>query len=185
MTISNQLTKKLLLAALSLSIFGCIGTMAGAEGIILAPGSIDRNNGDTRKEGVKAEPDPLKGYIASYVVWQFRGLATSQVILDLVDGRSVILKQRTITTDMFTGFLKIWEHEIISSKACPKQIEETSPVTDAQCIIGRKNIIRLPQGSRPFDYAYTVEWIEGNTTRTAGPAPLNKNSRMLSKKPLN
>jgi hypothetical protein len=52
-----------------------------------------------------------------------------------------------------------------------------------QCIIGRGNIIQLPLGSNPFNFIYTVDWIEANQARSVT-APLKGDQELKDRKPL-
>jgi hypothetical protein len=60
----------------------------------------------------------LKGYITVYLLWQnkkptivFWGTPPfSYVFLDVVDGRTVIIRQKTNITNNLTGFIKTWEN---------------------------------------------------------------------------
>ena len=133
----------------------------------------------------------LKGYITVYLLWQnkkphivFWGTPPfSYVFLDVVDGRSVIIRQKTNVTNNLTSFIKTWENEVTASKACLKSRDIVNPLQGDQCIIGRKNIIQLPQGSSPFDFEYTVDWTEGNTPQSIT-AHLKPGQKPENRKPL-
>lgn len=132
---------------------------------------------------------PLKGYIVSFKIWgscRFLSITcepASEVFLDIVDGQSIISRQKTTTYNNITGFRKIWDHDVVSSKACPVLKERDAAVQADQCIVGRKNIIQLPPDSNPFEFVYTIDWIESNQSRSVT-APLKKDQEINKRKPL-
>jgi len=186
----NTSSKRFIISAIGAFSFFLHGAMAQAEDENPDPDKTKTEHSDAHGNIKTRAADPLKGFIVTYIAWQsprpllsFWIPPVSQVLLDIVDGRNIVLRQETITKNNITLHTKTWEHEVTSAKACPKPIEKTTPLQDAQCIIGRKNIIRLPQDTNPFNLIYTVEWIEGNKTRTIT-APLNAKQKPLAKKAL-
>lgn len=163
------------------------------------PGPLDTPRAQTesskpseeKRDGKIGSLNFLKGYITVYLLWQnkkptivFWGTPPfSYVFLDVVDGRTVIIRQKTNITNNLTGFIKTWENEVTSSKACLKPINTVNQQQDEQCIIGRKNIIQLPQGSSPFDFYYTVDWTETNAPQSIT-ARLKPGQKPENRKPM-
>jgi hypothetical protein len=187
----NQLFNKAIASTISAFTFFLNGAMALPEDEGLAPGSAKLEDSRTQGSGKMSELIPLNGHIVIYRVvidqqpWSFfkQNPPVSQVFLDVVDGRAVIIRHSTLTYNAWTKFYKSWEHEVTSSRACAKPIVQTTPIQDTQCVTGRKNIIKLPPGSSPFDFAYFIEWTEGGSLRR-GMAALDANLKPVDKKPL-
>lgn len=106
----------------------------------------------------------LKGKIAVYKVklsggnaW-VTGAPNSWAIFDVVDGRSVIIKQSTLVVNGWTGYSKWWDHNVIATRAC----KQTQSGWDdpSSCIIGNGNVIKLPEGESIFDYFFEFKWEE-------------------------
>lgn len=182
----NQLFNKAIAATIIAFTYFLNGAMAQSQDGSLAPANT-KNEGS----GKLAETTPLMGHIVVYKVvidqqpWSLfkQYPPVSQVFLDVVNARSVVIRHSTLTFNAWTKFYKTWEHEVTSSRACAKPILETIPMQDSQCITGRKNIIKLPPGSSPFDFAYFIEWIEGDSLRK-GMATLDASLKPVEKKPL-
>ena len=192
MSNSNQTIKKLIIPAICLfSLFINAATAQPESGSLVSPSTETESSKPREKRDDKVgPPDYLKGFITVYVLWQtkrplfkFIDPPFSQILLDVVDGRSVIIRQKTLIINNLTSFTKTWENEVTSSKACLKAGDITNPQQDDQCIIGRKNIIQLPQGSSPFDFYYTVDWTEANTPRSIT-ARLKPGQKSANRKPL-
>jgi hypothetical protein len=191
MTKRNQLFNKTIAAMISAFTFFLNGAMAQPEDKNLAPSSINTEDSRTQGSDKIAATTSLNGHIVVYRVvidqqpWSLfkPNPPVSQVSLDVVDGRSVIIRHRTLTFNAWTKFYKTWEHEVTSSRACAKPTVETTPIQDTQCIAGRKNLIKLPPGSSPFDFAYFIEWTEGDSLRR-GMTTLDASLKPVEKKPL-
>ena len=138
----------------------------------------------TQGEDKTANLTPLKDNIVVYKATIDPNSPKSQTLIDIVDGRSVIFRHNTSTYNIWTKFEKTWEHDITSSRACKKPTSTTTSSTpDTDCIIGRKNIVKLPLDSSPFDFAYFIEWSEGGTIHS-GIATLDKNFKPIDKRSL-
>lgn len=148
-------------------ITGCIAMLSIVGASIAAP----RDNAPAPQaspakvelEGVGYSAD-LKGKIAVYKVklsggnaW-VTGAPNSWAIFDVVDGRSVIVKQSTLVVNGWTGYSKWWDHNVIATRAC----KQTQSGWDdpASCVIGNGNIIKLPEGASIFDYFFEFKWEE-------------------------
>jgi hypothetical protein len=134
------------------------GAMAQSEAGSPVPDNTETESGSMQKIDKMGSAEFLKGNIIVYRLWQskrplfsFEIPPGSRVLLDIVDGCTAILGQETTNLNGITLFTKTWEHDVAPSKTCPKSIDKSILLQDAQCIIGRKNIIQLPQGSTPSD----------------------------------
>jgi hypothetical protein len=176
-------------AVIGSAIFLLNGTMAQPADENLPPNNPLPDQGPIRKDRKAGRGGPLKGYIVSFRIWRkCRPLSLmcwpgSEVVVDVVDGRSLIFRQRTVTVNNITSFRKYWDNNIISSKACPALVGDIGSTQVDQCIIGRGNIIQLPLGSNPFNFIYTVDWIEANQARSVT-APLKGDQELKDRKPL-
>lgn len=191
MTHSKQQVKQLLMAAIIAFCLFVNAAMAQSEAESPVPDNTETESGSMQKTDKIGSTEFLKGHIVVYRLWQsqrpffsFEIPPDSLVLLDIVDGRTAILRQETVSKNGITLFDKLWEHDVISSKACLKTIDKSIPLQDSQCITGRKNIIQLPRDSSPFDFIYTAEWIEAGKPRMIT-APLNASQKPVDKKPLN
>jgi hypothetical protein len=193
MSNSYQPIKKLILPLICLlSLFINAATAQADSGILDTP-SVETESSkpsEEKRDDKIGSLDFLKGYITVYLLWKntkhivfFGTPPFSYVFLDVVDGRSVIIRQQTNVTNNLTSFIKTWENEVTASKACLKSRDITNPLQHDQCIIGRKNIIQLPQGSSPFDFDYTVDWTEANTSKSIT-ARLKPGQKPENRKPL-
>lgn len=182
---------RLVVAAIGSAILLWNGAMAQPTDENQAPTGVPADQGPVQDKGngMAGKGGPLKGYIVSFRIWQTcRPLSlvcmpASEVFLDIVDGRSIISRQRTSSYNIITNFRKTWDNDVISSKACPIPKDVTAAVQADQCIVGSKNIIQLPPGSNPFEFVYTVDWMESNQSRSVT-APLNKDQEIDKRKPL-
>jgi hypothetical protein len=189
MTKRNHLFNKTVAAMFSACTFFLNGANAQPEDQNLAPVNIKAEDSRTQGGSKMTETILLNGHIVIYRIvidqkpWSLfkQNPPVSQVFLDIVDGRSVIIRQSTLVFNAWTKFYKTWEHEVTSSRACAKPTVKTTPLQDTECIAGRKNIIKLPQGSSPFDFAYFIEWTEGGTLRR-GTAILDARIKPVEKK---
>lgn len=114
----------------------------------------------------------LKGNIVVYKIklpgpsaWASPSQPSKWVVVDLVDGRSVVLRQSTLVVDGFTGFSKWWDHPVTASRACKRDSQGWSDPVD--CVTGSGNLIRLPEGASPFSYIYELKWEESGQKQTA------------------
>jgi len=170
----NLPTKKLIVPTfVLLFLFTTTATAQPESGSLVSPSEeTESSKSIEKRDDTIGSPDFLKGFITVYVLWRskrppsFTYPPVSKVLLDVVDGRSVVIRQETIVRNNLTSFTKTWENEVFSSKACLKASYLTSPSQNDQCIIGRRNIIKLPQGSSPFDFYYKIDWTEANTPRS-------------------
>ncbi len=187
----NLPTKKLIVPTfVLLSLFTTTATAQPESGSLVSPSKETESSQsiETRDDNI-GSPDFLKGFITVYVLWRskrppsFTYPPLSKVFLDVVDGRSVVIRQETIVRNNLTSFTKTWENEVFSSKACLKASYLTSPSQNDQCIIGRRNIIKLPQGSSPFDFYYKVDWTEADRPRSIT-ARLKPGQKPANRKPL-
>ena len=123
--------------------------------------------------GLGGQAAELKGNIVVYKVrltgagsWGSSLYQPSQwVVLDVVDGRSVVLRQSTLVVDGFTGFSKWWDHPVTASRACVQTSERWAEPGD--CVRGRGNLIQLPEGASPFAYTYELRWQEAGRIQSA------------------
>lgn len=122
--------------------------------------------------GLQAVAAELKGNILVYKVklpgpsaWAAPSQPSKWVVLDVVDGKSVILRQSTLVVDGFTGFSKWWDHPVTESRACKRDTVRWSDPVD--CVEGRRNLIQLPEGASPFGYIFELKWEEGGQTQSA------------------
>ena len=114
-------------------------------------------------EGVGYSAD-LKGKIVVYKVklaggnaW-ITGAPNSWAIFDVVDGRSVIVKQSTLVVNGWTGYSKWWDHNVIATRACKQA--QTGWDDPGSCVIGNGNVVKLPEGESVFDYFFEFKWEE-------------------------
>jgi len=127
---------------------------------VIAPFSSPAN---VELKGVGYSAD-LKGKIAVYKVklaggnaW-ITGAPNSWAIFDVVDGRSVIIKQSTLIVNGWTGYSKWWDHNVIASRACKQA--QTGWDDPSSCVIGNGNVIKLPESESVFDYFFEFKWEE-------------------------
>ena len=188
----NLPTKKLIVPIICLlPLFTTAATALPESGSFVSPSNDTESSKSTEKRDDKiGSTDFLKGFITVYELWRskrpffsFSSPPLSKVLLDVVDGRSVVIRQETIVTNNLTSLRKTWENEVFSSKACLNASDITSPSQNDQCIIGRRNIIKLPQGSSPFDFYYKVGWSEANIPRSIT-ARLKPGQKPANRKPL-
>lgn len=188
----NLPTKNLIVPIICLfPLFTTAATALPESGSQVSPSKDTKSSKSTEKSNEKiGSADFLKGFITVYELWRskkpsfsFSHPPLSKILLDVVDGRSVVIRQETIVTNNLTSLMKTWENKVISSKACLKASDVTRPSQNDQCIIGRTNIIKLPQGSSPFDFYYTVDWTEANTYRSIT-ARLKPGQKPADRKPL-
>ncbi len=106
----------------------------------------------------------LKGKIVVYKIklaggnaWM-TGAPNTWAIFDVVDGKSVIIKQSTLIVNGWTGYSKWWDHNVIAARAC----KQTNSGWDdpSSCVVGNGNVIRLPEGESVFDYFFEFKWEE-------------------------
>jgi hypothetical protein len=114
----------------------------------------------------------LKGNILVYKIklpgpsaWAAPSQPSQWVVLDVVDGRSVVLRQSTLVVDGFTGFSKWWDHVVTESRACKRDTAGWSDAVD--CVKGSGNLIQLPEGASPFAYIFELKWQEAGKSRSA------------------
>jgi hypothetical protein len=122
--------------------------------------------------GLAALATELKGNIVVYKIklpgpsaWAAPSQPSRWVVLDVVDGRSVVLRQSTLVVDGFTGFSKWWDHPVTASRACKRDTEGWSDPVG--CVTGNGNLIQLPEGASPFTYIFEIKWDEAGQTQTA------------------
>lgn len=127
------------------------------------PASARPATSDVDLGGVGYSAD-LKGKIVVYKVklaggnaW-VTGAPNTWAIFDVVDGKSVIIKQSTLIVNGWTGYSKWWDHNVIAARAC----KQTQSGWDdpSSCVIGNGNVIRLPEGESVFDYFFEFKWEE-------------------------
>ncbi|MEY4808558.1 MAG: hypothetical protein RLZZ206_2947 [Cyanobacteriota bacterium] len=127
---------------------------------ISTPGSAPAN---VELKGVGYSAD-LKGKIVVYKVklaggnaW-ITGAPNSWAIFDVVDGKSVVIKQSTLIVNGWTGYSKWWDHNVIAARAC----KQTQSGWDdpGKCVIGNGNVVKLPEGESIFDYFFEFKWEE-------------------------
>jgi hypothetical protein len=106
----------------------------------------------------------LKGKIVVYKVklaggnaWM-TGAPNTWAIFDVVDGKSVIIKQSTLIVNGWTGYSKWWDHTVIASRACKQSVSGWDD--PSSCVIGNGNVVRLPDGESVFDYFFEFKWEE-------------------------
>lgn len=122
--------------------------------------------------GLGALAAELKGNIVVYKIklpgpsaWAAPSQPSKWVVLDVVDGRNVVLRQSTLVVDGFTGFSKWWDHPVTASRACKRDTQGWSDPVD--CVTGNGNLIQLPEGASPFTYIYELKWEEAGQTQSA------------------
>lgn len=152
-------SNRIVLAALAL--LASAGAAIGAPRDELVAPRSNPVNVDLKGVGYSAD---LKGKIVVYKVklaggnaW-VTGAPNSWAIFDVVDGRSVIIKQSTLIVNGWTGYSKWWDHNVIAARAC----KQTQSGWDdpASCVIGNGNVVKLPEGESVFDYFFEFKWEE-------------------------
>ncbi len=147
-------------------VFGGLALLASAGAAVAAPREVSAPsstpaNVDLKGVGYSAD---LKGKIVVYKVklaggnaW-VTGAPNSWAIFDVVDGRSVIVKQSTLIVNGWTGYSKWWDHTVIAARAC----KQTQNGWDdpSSCVIGNGNVVKLPEGESIFDYFFEFKWEE-------------------------
>jgi hypothetical protein len=103
------------------ALFTSAGVAIGAPRDEIKAPSSPPSNVDLKGAGYSAD---LKGKIVVYKVklaggnaW-WSGSPNSWAIFDIVDGRSVIIKQSTLLVNGWTGYAKWWDHNVIAARAC-------------------------------------------------------------------
>ena len=156
----TDLCKRCIALAVS-SLLLCAGAAVAAPREDLSAPKGDTNRVELKGVGYAAE---LKGKIVVYKIklsggnaW-VTGAPNSWAIFDVVDGRSVVIKQSTLIVNGWTGYSKWWDHQVIASRAC----RQTQGGWDdpSSCVIGNGNVIRLPEGESVFDYFFEFKWEE-------------------------
>jgi len=155
----NLYRTRIVLGGLSLLVAGTAVVAAPREEI--SPPRSTSANVDLKGVGYSAD---LKGKIVVYKVklaggnaW-ITGAPNSWAIFDVVDGRSVIVKQSTLIVNGWTGYSKWWDHNVIATRAC-KQTQAGWDDTSS-CVIGNGNVVKLPEGDSIFDYFFEFKWEE-------------------------
>lgn len=127
---------------------------------VMAPISTPVNV-DIKGVGYSAD---LKGKIVVYKVklsggnaW-VTGAPNAWAIFDVVDGRSVIVKQSTLIVNGWTGYSKWWDHTVIAARACKQN--QTGWDDPSTCVNGNGNVVKLPEGESIFDYFFEFKWEE-------------------------
>lgn len=127
----------------------------------LSPVRQPSKNVDLEGVGYSAN---LKGKIVVYKVklaggnaWM-TGAPNTWAVFDVVDGKSVIIKQSTLVVNGWTGYSKWWDHTVIASRACKQA--ESGWDDPSSCVIGNGNVVRLPEGESVFDYFFEFKWEE-------------------------
>jgi hypothetical protein len=144
-----------------LAVLASVGTaVAAPREEVSAPRSQPAN---IELGGVGYSAD-LKGKIVVYKVklaggnaW-VTGAPNSWAIFDVVDGRSVVVKQSTLVVNGWTGYSKWWDHNVIATRACKQT--QTGWDDPASCVIGNGNVVQLPEGESIFDYFFEFKWEE-------------------------
>jgi hypothetical protein len=143
------------------ALFTSAGVAIGAPRDEIKAPSSPPSNVDLKGAGYSAD---LKGKIVVYKVklaggnaW-WSGAPNSWAIFDIVDGRSVIIKQSTLLVNGWTGYAKWWDHNVIAARAC----KQTQAGWDdpSSCVIGNGNVVKLPEGESIFDYFFEFKWEE-------------------------
>jgi len=149
-------------------VFSLLLLLAASPANIAAPRGQQRPSTSASRQTVEMEgvgySANLKGKIVVYKIklaggnaWM-TGAPNLWAIFDVVDGRSVIIKQSTLIVNGWTGYSKWWDHSVIAARAC-KQTD--SGWDDASsCVIGNGNVVRLPEGESVFDYFFEFKWEE-------------------------
>lgn len=150
---------RILLGTLALFVAGTAAVAAPREQV--SPPRSTSANSDLNGVGYSAD---LKGKIVVYKVklaggnaW-VTGAPNSWAIFDVVDGRSVIIKQSTLIVSVWTGYSKWWDHNVIASRACKQS--KTGWDDTSSCVIGNGNVVKLPEGNSIFDYFFEFKWEE-------------------------
>ena len=148
-------------------VLGGLALLASAGAAVAAPReevsapSSTPANVDLKGVGYSAD---LKGKIVVYKVklaggnaW-VTGAPNSWAIFDVVDGRSVIVKQSTLIVNGWTGYSKWWDQTVIAARACKQN--QTGWDDPSSCVIGNSNVVKLPEGESIFDYFFEFKWEE-------------------------
>lgn len=122
--------------------------------------------------GLPVPAAEMKGNILVYKIklpgpsgWAAPSQPSKFVVVDLVDGRSLVLRQSTLVVDGFTGFSKWWDHPVTESRACKR---DTAGWSDpVNCVQGNGNLIVLPEGASAFGYIIELKWQEAGQTQSA------------------
>jgi hypothetical protein len=155
----NLCRARIVLGGLALLIAGG-AALAAPRDEISTPSSTPAN-ADLKGVGYSAD---LKGKIVVYKVklaggnaW-VTGAPNSWAIFDVVDGRSVIVKQSTLIVNGWTGYSKWWDHNVIATRACKQS--QTGWDDPSSCVVGNGNVVKLPEGESIFDYFFEFKWEE-------------------------
>jgi len=155
----NLCRARIVLGGLALLIAGG-AALAAPRDEISTPSSTPANV-DLKGVGYSAD---LKGKIVVYKVklaggnaW-VTGAPNSWAIFDVVDGRSVIVKQSTLIVNGWTGYSKWWDHNVIATRACKQS--QTGWDDPSSCVVGNGNVVKLPEGESIFDYFFEFKWEE-------------------------
>jgi hypothetical protein len=144
-----------------LALLASAGAAVAAPRVEVSAPSSTPSNVDLKGVGYSAD---LKGKIVVYKVklaggnaW-VTGAPNSWAIFDVVDGRSVIVKQSTLIVNGWTGYSKWWDHTVIAARACKQT--QTGWDDPTSCVIGNGNVVKLPDGESIFDYFFEFKWEE-------------------------
>jgi hypothetical protein len=179
----NLCGTRIVLGGLSLLVAAASAVSAPREEVSL-PKSTSANI-DLNGVGYSAD---LKGKIVVYKVklaggnaW-WSGAPNSWAVFDVVDGRSVIVKQSTLIVNSWTGYSKWWDHNVIATRAC-KQSKAGWDDTSS-CVIGNGNVVKLPEGDSIFDYFFEFKWEENGGVQV-GKTAIDPKAQPTDVKPMN